>query len=72
MPPFGAINRQNLIRYLKEAGFDGPYSGGKHQYMLKGEFKLTIPNPHQGDISASLLNRILRQANISREDWEAL
>jgi predicted RNA binding protein YcfA (HicA-like mRNA interferase family) len=40
--------------------------------MLKGELKLTIPNPHQGDISSSLLNRILRQANISRDEWEAL
>ncbi|MBC1238561.1 type II toxin-antitoxin system HicA family toxin [Nostoc sp. 2RC] len=72
MPPFGSINRRDLIRYLKDAGFDGPYPGGKHQYMVKGELKLTIPNPHQGDISASLLSRILRQANISRDEWEAL
>ncbi|AFZ28051.1 YcfA-like protein [Cylindrospermum stagnale PCC 7417] len=62
MPPFGPINRRDLIFYLRNAGFDGPYSGGKHQYLVKGEFKLTIPNPHQGDISPSLLNRILRQA----------
>ncbi|MCC5626977.1 type II toxin-antitoxin system HicA family toxin [Nostoc sphaeroides CHAB 2801] len=59
MPPFGSINRHDLIRYLKDAGFDGPYPGGKHQYMVKGELKLTIPNPHQGDISPSLLNRIV-------------
>ncbi|MEH2317551.1 type II toxin-antitoxin system HicA family toxin [Nostoc sp.] len=72
MPPFGSINRRDLIRYLKDTGFDGPYPGGKHQYMVKGELKLTIPNPHQGDISPSLLNRILRQANISRDEWEAL
>ncbi|WP_366829077.1 hypothetical protein [Nostoc sp. NMS2] len=49
MPPFGSINRRDLIRCLKDAGFDGPYPGGKHQYMVKGELKLTIPNPHQGD-----------------------
>ncbi|QSJ17826.1 type II toxin-antitoxin system HicA family toxin [Nostoc sp. UHCC 0702] len=72
MPPFGSINRRDLIRYLKDVGFDGPYTAGKHQYMLKGELKLTIPNLHQGDISSSLLNRILRQANISRDDWEAI
>jgi predicted RNA binding protein YcfA (HicA-like mRNA interferase family) len=72
MPPFGSVNRRDLIRYLKDAGFDGPYPGGKHQYMVKDELKLTIPNPHQGDISPSLLNRILRQANISRDEWEAL
>ena len=72
MPSFGAVSRSDLIRYLKQIGFDGPYSGGKHQYMIKDELKLTIPNPHKGDISVGLLNRILRQANISREEWEAL
>ncbi|MFH7030780.1 MAG: type II toxin-antitoxin system HicA family toxin [Heteroscytonema crispum UTEX LB 1556] len=72
MPPFGAISRRDLVRFLKDAGFDSPYTGGKHQYMLKGELKLTIPNPHVGDISPSLLTRILRQANISKGEWEAL
>jgi predicted RNA binding protein YcfA (HicA-like mRNA interferase family) len=72
MPPFGAISRRDLVRFLKNAGFDGPYTGGKHQYMLKGELKLTIPNPHEGDISPSLLTRILRQANISKGEWEVL
>ncbi|MEM6751633.1 MAG: type II toxin-antitoxin system HicA family toxin [Cyanobacteria bacterium P01_C01_bin.38] len=72
MPSFGAVSRSDLIRYLKKIGFNGPYSGGKHQYMIKDELKLTIPNPHKGDISVGLLNRILRQANINREEWEAL
>jgi len=72
MPSFGAVSRSDLIRCLKQIGFDGPYSGGKHQYMIKDELKLTIPNPHKGDISVGLLNRILRQANISREEWEVL
>lgn len=40
--------------------------------MIKDELKLTIPNPHKADISVGLLSRILRQANISREEWEAL
>ncbi len=67
-----SLSRRNLIYSLKQAGFDGSYSGGKHQYMLRGELKLTIPNQHQGDISQSLLSRILRQANISRDEWETL
>ncbi|MEG4232780.1 type II toxin-antitoxin system HicA family toxin [Microcoleus sp. Pol11C3] len=57
---------------MREVGFDGPYPGGKHQYMVKGELKLTIPNPHQGDISQALLSRILRQGNITRNEWEGL
>jgi len=72
MPTFGPISRRDLVRYLREVGFDGPYPGGKHQYMVKGELKLTIPNSHQGDISQALLSRILRQGNISRDEWEGL
>ena len=37
MPRFGPIKRRDLIRYLRRLGFEGPYSGGKHQFMSKGE-----------------------------------
>jgi predicted RNA binding protein YcfA (HicA-like mRNA interferase family) len=72
MPPFGPVKRKDLIRYLRELGFDGPYAGGRHQYMVKGEIRLTIPNPHQSDIGRDLLARILRQAGIDRSEWEKL
>jgi hypothetical protein len=61
-----------LIRALRAADFDGPYSGGKHPFMLKGDITLTVPNAHQGDIGRELLVRILRQAGISRTEWEKL
>ena len=72
MPTFGAINRRNLIYYLKQLGFEGLYSGKKHQFMVKDELRLIIPNPHEGDISKSLLAKILKQAQVSKEEWEAL
>ena len=72
MPPFGPVKRKDLIRYLKELGFEGPYAGGKHQYMVNGEIKLAVPNPHQDDIGRDLLARILRQGNIEKDEWEKL
>jgi predicted RNA binding protein YcfA (HicA-like mRNA interferase family) len=72
MPQFGPISRNDLVRTLRQAGFDGPYSGGKHSFMVKGDLTLTLPNPHQRDIGRELLTRILRQAGISREEWEGL
>lgn len=41
MPTFGPIRRKDLIHYLHQLGFDGPYSGGKHQFMLKGTLSAT-------------------------------
>jgi len=72
MPPVGPISRRDLIRYLRALGFEGPYAGGKHQYMVRGELKLALPNPHHGNISVELLVRILKQGGIEREQWEQL
>ena len=71
MPFFGPIKRRDLIRALKKLGFDGPFPGTNHQYMVNGRKRVPIPNPHQGDISLDLLADILRQAGISREQWES-
>ncbi len=70
MPPFGPIQRRELIRGLQALGFDGPYSGGRHQYMVRSDFRLYIPNPHGGEISKGLLLRILKQAGIGKAEWE--
>jgi predicted RNA binding protein YcfA (HicA-like mRNA interferase family) len=70
MPTFGPIKRRKLIQNPSKLGFEGPYTGGRHQYMVKGQ--LVIPNPHKGDISRALLSRILRQAGIDRNEWECL
>ena len=40
--------------------------------MVRGDVRLSIPNPHNSDISVGLLNRLLNQAGISREEWEEL
>ncbi len=72
MPSFGPVKRKDLIRALKQAGFEGPHAGGKHEFMVKGDLRLTLPNPHQGEIGRDLLSRILKQAGISREEWEKL
>ncbi len=72
MPRFGPIKRRELIRYLRQLGFDGPYAGGRHQFMAKGDITISIPNPHQGDIGREFLARILRQAQVSQKEWEDL
>jgi hypothetical protein len=72
MPAWGPIKRRELIVGLKRLGFKGPFSGGKHEFMVRGELVLTIPNPHRGEIGISLLTLILRQAGVSRKKWETV
>lgn len=72
MPPFGPIRRRELIAALRRLGFQGPFSGGKHEFMQRGDVVLTIPNPHVGDIGRALLIRLLRQGGVSRDEWERL
>ena len=63
------ISLRKLVKKFRVLGFDGPYSGGRHLFMVKRTLKVRIPNPHKGDISKALLAEILRQAGISRNDW---
>ncbi len=72
MPRFGPLKRQDLIRYLRQLGFEGPFSANNHQIMQKNSIKISIPNPHEGDIGKELLAVILRKARISKEEWEKL
>ena len=65
-----ALSRKDLIRKFRALGYSGPFSGGKHQFMIKGSQKIRIPNPHVGDMSASLVKEILRQAGISSQEWD--
>jgi hypothetical protein len=60
-----------LVQKLHSMTFEGPYRGGKHYFMLKGDFRLTIPNPHPQDIGVPLLREIFKRAGVSREEWLA-
>lgn len=69
MPKLVPISHKKFIAKLRRFGFVGPHQEGKHPYMVCGDFTITIPNSHEGDVSVDLLSRILRQAGISRVDW---
>ena len=63
------VSWKTLVRKLSSLGFNGPYAGGKHNFMVKGGLRLTIPNPHATDVSVPLLSEILARGDISREEW---
>jgi predicted RNA binding protein YcfA (HicA-like mRNA interferase family) len=66
------VSRRELVRRLAALGFDGPYVGGHHEFMVRDSRRIVLPNPHRSDIGADLLTRILRQAGIDRHEWDSV
>ena len=60
-----------MVRRLRELGFEGPYlSSGPHPYYMKKEdLTVDLPNPHKQEIGIDLLKKVLKRAEISREEW---
>ena len=71
MKRLSAVSRRDLLHRLKQLGFEGPYTGGRHEFLVRGSTRLTLPNPHRQDVGVDLLVRILRQAGVTREEWLA-
>lgn len=63
------VSWREFVSRLRQLGFEGPFVGGRHPQMRRGNVTLIIPNPHEGDIGVGLLTRLLRQAGVSRDEW---
>ena len=72
MPHWGPVSRRDLVKALRDLGFTGPGGGSRHELMRRGPVSVVIPNPHRGDIGIGLLNRVLKQAGVTREEWESV
>lgn len=69
MPKLAPVSFSELVRKLRALGFEGPFGGGKHLFMVREEMRLTLPNPHRQDVGVDLLKRILRRGEIERDEW---
>ena len=66
------IKRRELIRRMRLFGWEGEHQEGKHPFMVKSGVRVSIPNPHRGDLDWSLVKRILKDADIDSAEWERL
>ena len=61
---------------MRLLGFDGPFSGARHQFMVFGQHRLAIPSNQE--FSVPQLRMMLREVAeileraISMEDWNQL
>ena len=65
------VSWKELVSRLRMLGFEGPFlSSGPHPYfMRRDDLTVDLPNPHKKDIGVGLLKKILKQAEVSREEW---
>ncbi len=68
--------RGDFVRRLRKLGFDGPYSGTRHQFMIYGQSRLAIPS--NSEYSVPQLRMMIREVEtilarkVSLEDWTTL
>ncbi len=68
--------RNDCVRRLRQLGFVGLYSGAKHQFMVYGNHRLTIPS--NKEYSVPQLRMIIREVErivgreIPMDEWESL
>ena len=76
MSRWSPCKRRDFIRKLRQTGFEGPYSGARHQFLVFRQQRLTVPsNP---EYSVPQLRMMLREVEviigrgITAEEWEGL
>ncbi|MBI2849218.1 MAG: type II toxin-antitoxin system HicA family toxin [Chloroflexi bacterium] len=68
--------RREFVRRLGKLGFDGPFSGARHQFMIYGQYRLSIPT--NVEYSVPQVRVLLREVadilgrRISAGEWESL
>ena len=68
--------RRVFIRRLRRLGFDGPFSGSRHQFMVYQHRRLAVPS--NAEFSVAQLRLVLREVEgilehrITQDAWTAL
>ncbi len=70
------LKRREFVRRLHALGFAGPHRGTRHEFLVIGQRRQTIPS--NGDFSVPQVRMLVRQVEaligrkISAEEWERL
>ena len=68
--------RRDFIKRIRQLGFDGPYSGARHQFMVYEHHRLAIPS--NSDYSVPQLRMMLNETqailgrSVDAKEWNNL
>jgi hypothetical protein len=68
--------RRDFIKKLRHLGFDGPYSGTRHQFMVFENYRLSIPSNAEYSVPQlrMMLNEVeaILDRSITVDEWNNL
>ena len=76
MSRWNPCKRGDFVRRLRQLGFEGLYSGAKHQFMIHGQYRLTVPS--NSEYSVPQLRMMLREVEaiigrpVTVDEWNKL
>jgi len=69
-------SRREFMRRLRKLGFDGPYSGTRHQFMVYEQYRLAIPS--NAEYSVPQLRMLIQEVEgilcreVAMDEWNNL
>jgi len=76
MSPWQPCKRRVFIKRLRKLGFEGPFSGTRHQFMVFGNYRLSIPL--NAEYSVPQLRKMIREVEsilsrtLDSDEWNRL
>ncbi len=71
MPKLPVLKSRQVIAALEKAGFRQVRQRGSHIQFKRGNLLVTVPN-HPGDLNPQILRSILRQSQLTAEEFGQL
>lgn len=68
--------RRDFIKRIRQLGFEGPYSGTRHQFMVYENHRLAIPSNSEYSVPQlrMMLNEIkaILDRSVTTDEWDSL
>ena len=76
MSPWQPCKRRVFIKRLRKLGFEGPFSGTRHQFVIFRNYRLSIPS--NAEFSVPQLRMMIREVEsilgrtLAPDEWNRL
>lgn len=69
MTKIKSLSHKKIIKALEKVGFQPIRQTGSHLFMKNPDGRTTIIPIHSKEVKVEIINAILKEAKISRDEW---